>query len=40
MKKVQLNTRQTLIARILTQKALAPAGSAHCSGSTHCTVGL
>lgn len=40
MKKVQLTTRQALIANILTQKAKAPAGTTHCSGSTHCSVGL
>jgi hypothetical protein len=40
MKKVQLTTRQALIANILTEKAKSPAGSVHCSGSTHCTVGL
>ncbi|WP_262922873.1 hypothetical protein [Hymenobacter cellulosilyticus] len=40
MKKVQLTTRQALIANILNKKAMAPAGSTHCTGSTHCAVGL
>ena len=40
MKKVQLTTRQALIANILTQKVVAPAGSVHCRGGGHCRVGL
>ncbi|MGY3089896.1 hypothetical protein ACVWYF_002944 [Hymenobacter sp. UYAg731] len=38
MKKVQLTNRAALIARIMTQKALAPAGSVHCVG--HCLAGM
>ena len=40
MKKTQITNRETLIASILASKAMAPAGTTHCSNCGHCTASL